>query len=262
MPLQTTKPDGAIPASAICIYGPSGVGKTTMLGTMPGKGLIIDVPQVEGGTFVVADKADRIDIFTCDEWDQINEVYWAVKNKEVNYNWIGVDSITGMQELAKRKVIGERDRGLKADPHKITLPEWGQIGQLIGELVFRFRKDFSRLGVWTIWTAQERKHGGGDDDPGPVMIGPDLIRSSLAALRPAVMVLGRISLSQSADGGWERTLRTGPHPLYMAKCRALPGRDMPPVTTTLNLNTILKYLLADGKRPREHKEEFASIIIE
>lgn len=259
MPLVTTKPDGKIPPGAICIYGPSGVGKTTLVGTMPGRGLIVDTPQVEGGTFVLADKASRIDIYTCDEWEKIDEVFWSLQKGEGSYDWVCIDSITGMQKLARDKVVKERDRKLSEDPHKITLNEYGQIGSLVSELVYRFKK----VGIWQIWTAQERKHGGGEDDPGPVMIGPDIIRSALAALRPSVMVIGRLALTQNDNGKWDRSLRTGTHDLYMAKCRALPGKKMPAVTSTLHLGKILKYLLSDGPIPKEFKEqEFGGIVLD
>lgn len=255
MPLEIRKPDRNIRPGGICIYARGGVGKTTLVGTMPGKGLLLDVPQIEGGTFVLADKADRIDIVEIEEWDAIDEAYWNIKKGTWKYNWVAIDSITAMQELAKRKVIKERN--LDADPHKITLPEWGEIGQLVGELVYRFRT----LPIWTIWVAQERQHGNDDDGSTPRQLGPDVIASALRALQPSMMLVGRLAVAQNGDGRWERTLRVGPHPSYITKVRALPGKQIPDVLTKPNLNEILRYLLADGKKPKGVKEDFSNAIV-
>jgi hypothetical protein len=226
---------------------------------MPGPGLIIDVPQIEGGTFVLEDQADRITVTDVREWDAIDDVFWALQKKDraqlpgIDFSrlkWVCIDSVTGMQQLAKRKVVKERD--LDADPHQISQNEWGKIGQLVGELVFRFRT----LPYATVFTAQERRHGGGEDGAEPVMLGPDVIPSALAALVPSLMIVGRMNVA--ADG--ERLLRVGPHSLFITKCRAKPGRSMPAVIRKPNLSRILQYLLADGKRPLEAKE--ASILFE
>lgn len=234
-------------AFGICIYGKGGVGKTTLLGTMPGKGLVIDVPQIEGGTFVLEDKSENIDVVPVESWNEIDEVYWYLKGKNGakpahDYRWVAIDSITAFQELSKRKVVHERE--LSADPHMVGLQDWGKMGQLVGELIYKFRQ----LPIHTIWIAQERKFGGGDDG-GPAMLGPDIIPSALAALMPSMMLVGRLAVQQDMEGAWQRQLRIGPHPDYYTKCRAKPGLDVPPVIAKPNLTEILRYLVGNGPRP-------------
>lgn len=227
-------------AFGLCIYGRGGSGKTTLVGTMPGKGLVIDVPQVEGGTLVLEDKADRIDVVPVETWNDVDDIFWYLKGGKHDYRWVAIDSITAFQELAKRKVIKERD--LDADPHTISLQEYGKMGQLIGELVYRFRT----LSVHTIWIAQERQHG--SDDSGHVT-GPDIIPSALASLMPSMMLVGRLSVQYNAEGGMDRIFRIGPHSDYYTKVRAKPGKDVPPVIIRPDLNVILRYLLGNGPPP-------------
>jgi len=252
-PIKTYKPNAKTQRSfGLCIYGQGGVGKTSLLRTMPGKGLVIDVPQVEGGTFVLEDVADRIDVTEVRTWNEIEDVYWQLKEGKHQWQWVAIDSITGFQELAKRRVVAERS--LDADPHVIGLQEWGKMGQLIGDLVYRFRT----LPTHTIWIAQERKHGGGDDG-GPVMMGPDVIPSALSALKPSMLMMGRMYVEMNAEGQWERRLRVQPHPDYHAKIRVKPGIVCPAVFANPSLNDILRFVFGTGPQP-EAATESALII--
>lgn len=247
-PLQTYKPGQRIAPPSVCIYGRTGTGKTTLMGTMPSNGFVIDIPQVEGGNFVLEDKAATIDVIDVRDWDAIDDIFWALMKKDktalpnVDFDklrWIGIDSVTAMQNLAKRKVVKERD--LDADPHQITQQEWGKIGSLVSELVFRFRT----LPYMTVFVAQERKFGGGDNDE-PTMFGPDVSPSALQALLPPMTVVGRLSVDPEGN----RTLRVGPHSMYYTKCRATPGKNVPPVIARPNLSGLLRYLTVGGKPPR------------
>lgn len=241
-----------------CVYGPTGTGKTTLLGTMPGPGLILDIPQIEGGTFVLADKASRIKGVAIEEWGEIDEIYWALVKRDEKalpgvgrLRWVAVDSISAMLQLAKRKVVKERDRDLGADPHKITLPEWGAIGQLVGELIYRF----CALPYAVLFTAQERSHGGRDNDPGPMQLGPDVIRSALLMLKPPMTLIGRLSLETEGDRE-QRILTIGPPDgLYIAKARMPPGKRLPYQIRNPHLGKILRYMFEDGPKPKAARSQ-------
>jgi len=69
-----------------------------------------------------------------------------------------------MTRLALRKTVGERN--LDVNPHKITQPEWGVVGQMVAELVLQFRL----LPIHVVWLAQERTFG---FDNQPTVMGPD-----------------------------------------------------------------------------------------
>lgn len=240
----------------ICITGPVGTGKTTLIGTMPGNGLLIDIPATEGGGFVLGNHSKRIKGVYLEEWEDIDEVYWALAKGELEslgvtgpLHWIAIDSITGMLEMGKRKIIRERDRNLGDDPHKITLQEWGWIGQLVGEMVYRFQK----LPYVKIWVAQERQHGGYEGDDGPVQLGPSVTRSVLLMLNPPMTIMGRLSVEGLGE---RRVLTIGPPGgKYMVKARAMPGRKLPNRILEPNLKQILNYLFRDGPRPRAARDE-------
>jgi len=60
---------------------------------MPGKGIVADVPQMEGGTYVLEDQAERIDITTIDKWDDIQRLYWHLKDSQETTTMTGSLSI-------------------------------------------------------------------------------------------------------------------------------------------------------------------------
>lgn len=256
---------GARIAEAIhaVIYGPGGAGKTTLLGTMPGRGLIIDIPQIEGGDFVLADKADRIEIIRVESWLKkpgspveqpgLQEVFDFLKYKNHGFKWVGVDSLTGWTELAKRKVIGERPNALSLDPHKVTQPEWGTIGGLISEMIYQFHT----LPIHVLWTAQERSYGGDKDPAEGHFIGPSTSPAALAALLPPQTLIGRLYKERQMDGSEQRHFRVGSSSTFKTKVRALPGRDVPNVILNPDLSVIFRYMRgkADSPRPEEVKEQ-------
>lgn len=242
----TYKPGSRPPGNiAVCIYGRSGVGKTTLIGTMPGKGLVIDVPQIEGGNFVLGDHADRIDVKDVSDWNGIDEIYWFLARSAHEYKWVAIDSITAFAELARRKTV--RDRSLAEDAHMVSLQEWGKVGSLVSELIYKFRT----LPLNTIWIAQERRHGS-EERGEPVTVGPDVSPRALAALNPSMLLLGRLSVDQQLDGTYERRLRVGPHPLYQSKIRAAPTVQMPSLIGHPHLGRIIRYALGvPGAPPPE-----------
>lgn len=236
----------------ICIYGRSGTGKTTLVGTMPGRGLIIDVPQAEGGTFVLADTEGRIDVKEIHTWQEIQEVFWFLQKENHDYKWVAIDSITAMTELAKRKIIRERE--LAADPAKITLPEWGQLNQLVIELIYQFRT----LPIHVIFVAQEAIHKENDDSAIPPQIGPDTRTKAVNSLIPSMLLVGRTSVETTHTGGYEYRFRIGPHPTYMTKVRHKQGLEVPNVIRNANLGLLLRYLFGlPNATPPEAVDEMA-----
>lgn len=244
----------------VVIFGPGGAGKTTLVGTLPGRGLVIDIPQIEGGDFVLSDKRDRIDVKRLDGWLKdpapekatdptnmgIQEIFDFLMYKKHPYKWVAMDSLTALTELAIRKIIRERPGILGLDPHKITLPEWGQVGRLVGEMVYQFHK----LPIHVIWTAQERVYSSDDDSGIPSFIGPSTSPSALLALIPPQVLVGRLTVAENTD---DRHLMVKSSSKYKTKIRAKPGRDMPAVILHPNLSTILRYALGpdDAERPQE-----------
>lgn len=244
------KPNSSVARIGACIYGKGGSGKTTLLGTMPGRGLVLDIPQVEGGTFVLADHADRIDVADVTEWDQFEQAYQMLRDRQTEHVWVAIDSITAAQELAKRKVL--RDRGIMTAGETTDRRDWGRIGELMSELFYRYRT----LPMHVIYTAQERLRETGDVHEYQPTVSP----MSLDALLPSLTLVGRLSVREEiVDGGTieERLLRVGSNPRYSTKVRAAPGRGLPAVIRNPNLGHIFGYLLG-GDVPRPEGFDLAS----
>lgn len=260
--LKPYRPGSHIPNPCLAFYGLGGSGKTTLIGTMPGRGLVVDVPTIEGGTYVLEDKADRIMVLDVTTFDEIDDIYWAIQRQDEtalpgvkDLNWIAIDSITAMQELAKRKVIGERD--IPQADHKVSPQDWGYTGQLVGELIYRFNK---LPNLTKIYTAQQRKFGSDDETNEPVMLGPAVLPSVLTPLMQPMFLLGRTFVTTDDEGKEQFLMRTGHHDLYLTKARSFPGKRLPAIIKEPNLGGILRYMFSDGKKPRAYTEASGIIL--
>lgn len=219
---------------------------------MPGRGLVIDVPEIEGGTFVLAQHSARIDVVPVSVWKGIDDIYEYLRKNASVYQWVAIDSLTAFTELAKRKTISERD--LDADPHMISQQEWGKVGRLVGELIYRFRK----LPQHVIWVAQERTFKAGDFSP--VILGPDVSPAVLSDLLPTQLIVGRLTVEQNSEGGYERRLLVGQDPTCHTKMRAPADKDVPRRIKNPNLGGLLRYMFGTGERPEEVNETIAILL--
>lgn len=244
------RPSARLARISVTIYGKGGSGKTSLLGTMPGRGLVLDIPQVEGGTMVLSE-AENLEVFSVNRWDDFQDVYDHLKaglpspTTQQPYQWVAIDSLTAAQELAKRKAV--RERPISGDPTQITMQDWGKIGQLMSGLIY----DFRTLPVHVIFLAQERLRETGD----VYEYQPEISPMSLSSLIPSQFLVGRLYTVEVEDesGGTvvERRLRVGPSERYMTKVRAVPGHDLPAIIRRPNLKAILGWLTgAEGyERP-------------
>lgn len=248
------KPSSSLSRVSVCVYGAGGVGKTTLLAGMPGPGLVIDIPQLEGGTSVLAGLKDDLDVLPVIDWAGLDE---ALKFLQVNargYKWMGVDTVTACQELARRKVVSERE--LDSDPYQMTQQDWGKLGTLMGELFYRVRL----LRMNTVLLAQEatRKTAAGGSE-----YIPDVSPFSFKKLTPPQHLVARLYMWQAADANgnmvWERRLRTGHHDMYYTKTRTDQTRVMGDVLLRPHLARILAWMLGKEVAPPEVAEDEASL---
>jgi phage nucleotide-binding protein len=252
------KPSPKFAQVAACIYGKGGVGKTSLLGTMPGRGLVIDVPNVEGGTMVLHKHADRIDVLEITQWSQLTELDKFLDKGDHDYKWLAIDTVTAMQELAKRKVVHDRDIG--ADPHTISMQEWGKIGELNKELYYKIR----RLPLHIILLAQEKLRSNAGDDGTGLEFQPDVSPASMTGLVPSMFLVGRLYTREVEDPEdedntvLERRLRVAPNETILAKARTLPDRPLPAVIVEPHLGKIFAYILgAEGAKVPKRATEAA-----
>ncbi len=257
---RITDPVAEVPRFLILIYAYGGVGKTTLLATLPGKGLVIDVPQFEGGTSVLADQIPRIKVVPVVDWEDFNKLYHFLRKGEHDFEWVAIDTISAAQQLARQKVLKERDE-IASKGHKLRIQDWGEIGQLMGQLFEKFRL----LPIPVVFTAQEkaRKEDAGDDedDEQITRIIPNVSPSALDALIPHPMLTGRLYLYETDSGKWIRQLRVGPHSRYVTKARSVRSRPLPAIIRRPNLGNILAYMMGqDVSRPKKGKESTPDLI--
>jgi len=239
------KPSGRYKHLGICIFGKIGVGKTTLLGTMPGKGLLLDVKGIEEGDSVVAHHADRIAVLDIATWEDLNKAYHMLRKGQYKCDWVAIDTVTSVQILAKRRVLKLRDDAdLKT--HQVRRQDWGDIGQLMGELFLKFRS----LPMHIVFLSQERtfEHEDGDE---PTEILPEVSPASLRILTPSLHLVGRYYIEDVGDG-MERRMLVEARPGFVTKARSVKGRELPPIIRKPNLGRILRYMQGDEdvKRPR------------
>lgn len=262
MPLKTFNITDVPANPSFAISGPVGAGKTTLASTMPGQGLIVDTPNTEGGSFVIPkERAQRIKGVRLEEWADLDPLYWALKKKDEkelpgvsDLRWVCNDSITGWMNLAKTEVVAKRDPRSKTPKNQLSLQEWGFVGTMVGNEILRWELlPYSR-----IWIAQERSHGGYDDDPGPKQLGPNVTRAALLMLVPPMTLIGRLTVEGDRE---RRVLTVGPPGGdYIVKARALPGRKLPNRILNPHLGQILKYLFYDGP-PLKAARDFSTLDI-
>lgn len=78
----------------ILIFGESGFGKTSAIGTLEGKTLLLNV---ENGTMVLRDK--DIDVIDIPDIETLGQVYLAIKNGELKYDNVAIDSLSEIGEM-------------------------------------------------------------------------------------------------------------------------------------------------------------------
>lgn len=258
---RITEPVPEVPNFLVLIYAFGGVGKTSLLGTLPGYGLVIDIPDFEGGTSVLHKKSKRIKTVSVYDWDEFDVLYKMLRKGKHQFDWVVIDTITAAGKLARRKVINERDEdGIKSKGHKLRIQDWGEIGQLNEQLYEKFRS----LPIPVIFTAQERTRTIEDPDDETEEISlvvPNISPASLDALIPHPMLIGRLYMYEDEDGKWFRQLRVGPHKHFVTKARSIPDRPLPAIISKPHLGRILAYMMGqDVPKPKRGKESDAGLI--
>src|SRR5258708_7478896 len=134
--LDTVEDPGDEPnKSDVTVFGAMGQGKTSLLRTKRGRGLVLYTPQKEGsaGKMVLKKWRKRIKVAQIDRFEQYRAWLIALRDdmpkrpKEEWYDSVAFDTLTGGLELKKAEVLAKRPQTARRGRIKITGPEWGQI---------------------------------------------------------------------------------------------------------------------------------------
>lgn len=245
------RPSRKVPRYCVVIYARTGMGKTTLLGTMSGYGLVIDTSQYEGGTEVLYDDRDHVDVVSVTKWEEFNKLYLALRRGELerDYDWVAIDTVSGATKICWRKVLKERDEIVSQKYHR-TPANYGSVGSLMGILFAEFRS----LPMPVIFVAQEAARED-EEDEDEMIIGPDLTPMSLKELAPHPKLFGRLFVHRLDSGRWERRLRVGVHAGFYSKSRTIKGRRLPDIIRRPDLANILDWMQGeDVEKPRGAKD--------
>jgi len=237
---------------SISVYGRSGTGKTTFAGTAPKPLLVLDVN--DRGTISIKGQPETY-VLSIEKWEDFEEAYWYLKSGNHNFQSVAIDTLTQLQDLAIRQVVGEDSADMV-----ISKRAWGSVSSLMKTWILNFRD----LPLCKIFICQDRLTAG-DEDEGtdPEMIapevGPALSPSVARTLNAAVDVIGqtfireRLTTVKTKKGGEksklvvEYCMRIGPHARYLTKIRrANPGTKLPPVVVDPTFDKILKLVKGEG----------------
>ncbi len=218
---------GDLPSeSKILLYGRSGTGKTHVVGTAPKPLLLID-PKEKGTDTIRA--RPGVKVIRIDSWQDFEDVYWYLSEAKHPFVTVAVDTVTQLQELAMKAVLGE-------EPTNVSQRGWGRIASLMKTWIINYRD----LPLNVIFTAQDRLSQGDDEDvedEGTLMpeVGPYVMPSVSKILNSAVGMIGQTFIKErqktvKTKGGKEKKvrvveycLRIGPHAKYLTKFRRDPS---------------------------------------
>ena len=114
----------------VLLFGASGLGKTTMLGTLSGKTLIL---SAESGLLVLKDK--DVDVIDVDSIEKLGSVYVALKSGELKYDNVCLDSLSEIGEM----IVTELDKDdYYGDPTN-TFPMWKEYSKRMTNIAKSFR---------------------------------------------------------------------------------------------------------------------------
>jgi phage nucleotide-binding protein len=128
------------------IYGEAGAGKTHLIGTAADDHRLrpVLIFDIEGGMVTLKDKPD-IDVISVRSIKEVEEkyntLYHSIKNEEIYYKTIGIDSLTELADLDMRSAMREAYNKNPETVH-IDVPsprEWGIVRNHIRLIVRAFR---------------------------------------------------------------------------------------------------------------------------
>ncbi len=114
----------------VLIYGQSSAGKTSLLGGLKGKTLII---SAEGGLLVLRDKA--MDVVEVKNMEEFGEVYMALKNGELEYDNVAIDSLSEIADMIVDELSEDEYFGNSSNAFVL----WKEYSNRITKIVRAFR---------------------------------------------------------------------------------------------------------------------------
>lgn len=146
MKITSVKEASAGTGVKVCVLGFAGAGKTRLLATLPGHGLVC---SAESGLLSIASvpHAGTIDVAEIEAVEDLREVYSALQQPEHGYDWVALDSVS---EIAEQVLTSEKSK--TKDPRQA----YGALIDSMGSLLRAFR-DLKGVDVYFSAKAQRVK---------------------------------------------------------------------------------------------------------
>lgn len=173
-------------APKIVVYGKSGIGKTTLIGSLPGKVLIL---SAEAGLLALgfAAASGRFEVVEIATVDDLVDAHRFLAKGEHGYDWVALDSASEIAEViltnAKKRLL---------DPRQAY-------GEVIDRMTAAMRA-FRDLPIGVVFLAKEA--GTKDEATGRVSYGISMPGAKLGDAIPYLFdeVFRMISMSEDVDG--------------------------------------------------------------
>lgn len=203
----------------ICVYGRPGKGKTRLMATLP-KVLLIDVN--DRGTKSTKKDLDP-DVFQVEYWAELNDVYWFLKMGDHEYESVVLDTVTAMQNLALKFVMGdEASRDASRDPDMPSRAIWGKTNELVKTQIINFRNLPMNFGV----TAHERARDVGEDEEDTqIVISPELSPGAMKTLEGAVDIIGHMTKKKVRVKKGEKKITVVRYELFVGESERFITKD-------------------------------------
>lgn len=227
------KVDEFLPEVKVVFYGRPGTGKTTLASSFPKPCLLVDIAG-EKGTDSVRD-VKGLKVIRVTEWDELDSIYWYLKENPDGFKSVIFDTVSQAQELAikdlmakKKKMVKSGDLGKWGTMQK---KDWGVVSSDLKTFILNMRD----LPINLAFIAQDRVSKEDEDDEGSdayvaPTVGPRLMPSVASILNAGVGVIGYTFIREKTKvikKGKEEIevkkpeycLRIGPHSVYVTKVR-------------------------------------------
>jgi hypothetical protein len=238
------------------IHGPQGSGKTTLASTIGklGKTLFIDTTGEKGiRSFRGTAHAKNIEIARPTSIKSFDDVFWALDKGEHDYDAVVIDSLTGIQKMTMRFLLGHSEtavREIKSGTAPADIRTWGQsLDVMVDTATFWFgladgnRPESNKKPMHVVMTAQTKVI---DDEVSMTTTRtPDVQKGALSMVlaSPDYILYTEEEENEDAIGddtqpATRHIVRFGGHPGYRTKAR-VPA----------NLRGKLPSVIGRGKNP-------------